>query len=55
MGNTYSIPPFSIPCLGTKSLAASSCRFNQSFLKMKLFFENVVATCPAKIVTVEME
>ena len=31
MGNTYSISPFSILCLGTKSLAASSCRFNQSF------------------------
>ena len=31
MGNTYSIPAFSIPCLETKSLAASSRRFNQSF------------------------
>ena len=31
MGNTYSIPPFSILCLGTKFLAASPCRFNQSF------------------------
>ena len=30
-GNTYSIPAFSIPCLETKSLAASSRRFNQSF------------------------
>ena len=32
-GNTYSIPPLSEPCLETKSLAASSCRLNQSFLK----------------------
>ena len=31
MGNTYSIPSFSKPCLETKSLAASSCRFNQRF------------------------
>ena len=31
MGNTYSIPAFSIPCPETKSLAASSRRFNQSF------------------------
>ena len=31
MGNTYSIPSFSEPCLKAKSLAASSCRFNQSF------------------------
>lgn len=31
MGNTYSIPAFSIPCLETKSLAAGSRRFNQSF------------------------
>ena len=30
-GKTYSIPPFLEPCLETKSLAASSCRFNQSF------------------------
>ena len=31
-GNTYSIPTFSKPCLRTKSLAASSCRFHQGFL-----------------------
>ena len=35
MGNTYSIPAFSIPCLETKSLAVSSRRFNQSFLYYK--------------------
>ena len=31
LAGTQSIPPFSKPCLRTKSLAASSCRFNQSF------------------------
>ena len=35
MGNTYSIPAFSIPCLETKSLAASSRRFNQSSLTVQ--------------------
>ena len=30
-GNTYSIPTFSVHCPETKSLAASSCRLNQSF------------------------
>ena len=33
VGNTQSIPSLLIPCLETKSLAASSCRFNQSFPK----------------------
>ena len=33
MGNTYSIPSFSKPCLEPKSFAVSSCRFNQSFPK----------------------
>lgn len=33
MGNTYSIPTFSVLSLGTKSLAVSTCRFNQSFLR----------------------
>ena len=32
-GNTYSIPPFSEPSVGEKSLAASSCRIIQSFLR----------------------
>ena len=32
-GNTYSIPTFSALSLGTKSLAVSTCRFNQSFLR----------------------
>ena len=32
-GNTYSIPPFFEPSAGEKSLAASSCRIIQSFLK----------------------
>ena len=36
VGNTQSIPPLWIPCLETKSLASSSCRFNQSFLKNRL-------------------
>ena len=31
VGNTQSIPPLFEACLWTKSLAASSCRFNQSF------------------------
>ena len=30
MGNTQSIPSFSIPCLEAKSFAVSSCRFAQS-------------------------
>ena len=32
-GNPYRIPPFSEPSAGKKSLAASSCRIIQSFLK----------------------
>ena len=35
MGNTYSIPSFSKPCLETKSFAVSSWRFNQSFPNAK--------------------
>ena len=31
MENTYSIPSFFVLSLGAKSLAVSSCRFNQSF------------------------
>ena len=38
-GNTYSIPPFSEPSAGEKSLAASSCRIIQSFL-MIIFLRN---------------
>ena len=34
LAGTYSIPPFSIPRLAEKSLAHSSCRFNQSFLRI---------------------
>ena len=33
-GNPYRIPPFLIPRLDEKSLAHSSCRLNQSFLKL---------------------
>ena len=33
LAGAYSIPPFSKPCLRTKSLATSSCRFIQSFLR----------------------
>ena len=33
-GNTYSIPPFSKPSAEEKSLAASSCRIIQSFLRV---------------------
>ena len=33
LAGTQSIPTFSKPCLRTKSLAPSSCRFNQSFPK----------------------
>ena len=32
-GNTYSIPPFSEPSAGEKSLAASSCRIIQSLFE----------------------
>ena len=35
-GNTYSIPPLSISRLVEKSLAVSSCRLNQSFLRVIL-------------------
>ena len=31
VGNTYSIPPLLEPSAEEKSLAVSSCRFNQSF------------------------
>ena len=37
-GNTYSIPPFSEPSVGEKSLAASSCRIIQSFPKHQFTF-----------------
>ena len=44
LAGTYSIPTFSKPCLRTKSLAASSCRFNQSFHRIaagRVICENI--------------
>ena len=45
VGNTYSIPPLSELSAEPKSSAASSCRFNQSFLRITkgLQKKNVVA------------
>ena len=53
MGNIYSIPSFSKPCLETKSLAASSCRFNQRFPGKKgETAENISkGRCPHRLVS----
>jgi hypothetical protein len=42
---TYSIPLFSKPCLETKSLAASSCRFHQSFPRVVQIKSEVPLFC----------
>ena len=44
-GNTRSIPLFSILLSEEKSLAVSSCRFNQSFLRILLIMYMVNAIC----------
>ena len=39
MENTYSIPSFFVLSLGAKSLAVSSCRFNQSFPTLAVYLD----------------
>ena len=48
-GNTYSIPPFSEPSAGEKSLAASSCRIIQSFLMIIFLRNRIVKVSTSRI------